>query len=85
MRGFAGLNPPLIVRRLQSRWGSCSKAGRILLNTELVQAPTECIDYVIVPELCHLKVPDHSPAFFRLLARCMPDWERRKAKLEKQC
>jgi predicted metal-dependent hydrolase len=82
LRGFSGLNPPLLVRRLKTRWGSCSKAGRVLLNTELVQAPVECIDYVIVHELCHLKVPDHSPAFFRLLARCMPDWRRRKEKLE---
>lgn len=74
--------PPLLVRRLRGRWGSCSKEGRILLNVELVQAAIECIDYVIVHELCHLKVPHHSPAFYRLLARVMPDWERRKAKLE---
>lgn len=82
VRGFANFNPPLLVRRLQTRWGSCSKAGRILLNTELVQAPIECIDYVIVHELCHLKVPDHSTAFYRLLSNCMPDWQRRKLKLE---
>lgn len=82
LRGFANINPPLLVRRLQARWGSCSKAGRILLNTDLVQAPIECIDYVIIHELCHLKVPDHSPAFFRLLTNCLPDWQRRKAKLE---
>ncbi len=75
-------HPPLILRRLKTRWGSCSKAGRILLNTELVQAPVECIDYVIVHELCHLKVPDHSPAFHRLLNACMPDWQRRKERLE---
>jgi predicted metal-dependent hydrolase len=82
LRGFADLNPPLLVRRLKTRWGSCSRAGRVLLNTELVQAPTECIDYVIVHELCHLKIPDHSPAFFRLLTRSMPDWKERKEKLE---
>lgn len=74
--------PPITVRRMQRRWGSCTKSGRILLNIELVQAPVECVDYVIVHELCHLKVPDHSPRFFRLLAKHMPDWQRRKARLE---
>jgi predicted metal-dependent hydrolase len=79
---FLNVAPPISVRRMQRRWGSCTKTGRILLNLELVQAPVECIDYVIVHELCHLKVPDHSPRFFRLLAKHLPDWQRRKARLE---
>jgi predicted metal-dependent hydrolase len=79
---FAPHHPPLLIRRLKTRWGSCSKAGRVLLNTELVQAPIECIDYVIVHELCHLEVPDHSLVFYRLLTQCMPDWKDRKTKLE---
>ncbi len=80
--GLADSTPPITIRRMKSRWGSCTKAGRIMLNTELIQAPTECIDYVIVHELCHLKVPDHSLKFFRLLTRNMPDWRRRKDRLE---
>ena len=76
--------PPTIqVRRMKTRWGSCSKKGQILLNTDLVQAPIACIDYVIVHELCHLIVPNHSPRFYSLLDQSMPDWRARKLKLEK--
>jgi predicted metal-dependent hydrolase len=78
-----GLNepPPLIVRRLQTRWGSCSPRGSILLNVEAVRLPMSCIDYVIVHELCHLLHPNHGKAFRRVLSACMPDWERWRGRL----
>lgn len=74
--------PEIIVRRMKTRWGSCTQGGNLVLNTELVKAPLNCIDYVIMHELCHLKIRIHSPAFYRLMTRCMPDWERRKERLE---
>jgi hypothetical protein len=74
--------PTLKIRRMKTRWGSLSESGTLTLNVSLIQAPRECIDYVITHELCHLKHPDHSPAFYRLLEKVMPDWERRKHKLE---
>lgn len=77
-----GLDVKLRVKQMERRWGSCSKAGTITLNTDLVKTPLHCIDYVIIHELCHLRIHDHSPAFFRMLGRCMPDWQRCKDRLD---
>lgn len=74
--------PTLQVRTMKTRWGSLSPSGLLTLNLHLVQAPKECIDYVITHELCHLHHHNHSPNFYRLLTQRMPDWQRRKQKLE---
>lgn len=74
--------PRLQVRRMKTRWGSLSKGGVLTLNTSLIQAPRECINYVITHELCHLHFHDHSIGFYELLEKVMPDWEKRKQRLE---
>ncbi|MBI4682138.1 MAG: M48 family metallopeptidase [Nitrospirae bacterium] len=75
--------PSIQLRKMSKRWGSCSNTGYILLNTELIKAPLYCIDYVIMHELCHLKDHSHSHKYYRLLSKYMPDWEKRKERLER--
>jgi hypothetical protein len=73
--------PLLLVKPMETRWGSCSYDGEITLNPRLMQAPYDCIDYVILHELCHLKEHNHSKRFYRLLDQVLPDWRERKKKL----
>ena len=54
----------------------------MLLNPHLVKAPTKAIDYVILHELYHLEEHNHSPRFYGLLDRFMPEWRRVKEKLD---
>jgi predicted metal-dependent hydrolase len=78
---LAGHGPEIRVRRMTKRWGSCTRTGTIMLNHDLITAPVTCIDYVIMHELCHRRVMNHGPRFYRLLSRHMPDWERRRERL----
>jgi predicted metal-dependent hydrolase len=75
--------PRMKLRRMPKRWGSWTKRGVIYLNPELILAPPSCIEYVVTHELCHLVHASHGRAFFALLKKAMPDWEQRKALLEK--
>lgn len=72
----------LFVRRLEKRWGSCSENGNIILNLSLIQGSVQCIDYVLVHELCHLKYLNHGPQFYKMLTRYIEDWEQRKERLQ---
>ncbi len=55
-------------------WGSCSPRGTLSFNWRLVLAPPEVADYVVVHELCHLRVPNHSRSFWALVERHRPAW-----------
>ena len=74
----------LLVRRMHRRWGSLSPSSRLLLNRRLIEAPVDAIDYVITHELCHIAEPHHDAGFFALLDRILPDWPRRKERLERR-
>lgn len=74
--------PQTSIRFMQKQWGSCSVHGRLTLNLQLIKTPTECIDYVILHELCHIAEHNHSDKFYRLLKQVMPNWEEVKLKLD---
>jgi predicted metal-dependent hydrolase len=74
--------PSLRILTMQTQWGSCSPNGRITLNPHLVKAPRECIDYVILHELCHIAEHNHSERFYRLMNQVMPGWEKIKERLD---
>jgi len=74
--------PSLIVRQMSKRWGSYTPKGRIILNVDLVRASPMLIDYVICHELAHAFHSHHGKEWSNLLSTVMPDWERRKIRLE---
>jgi predicted metal-dependent hydrolase len=75
-------SPPFRLLEMATQWGSCAVGGYVLLNPALVRAPRECIDYVIIHEVCHLREHNHSPEFFKLLSLAVPQWETLKLKLD---
>lgn len=70
------------IRKMNKRWGSCLSEGKILLNLELICTPIDCIEYVILHELCHLIEPSHNQRFFDILASVCPDYKFKKKRLE---
>lgn len=79
-----GVHPKnLSIRKMEKRWGYCTKDGDIYLNPRLICATRCCIEYVITHELCHLVHRNHNKEFYALLSKEMPHWEKWKTKLER--
>lgn len=75
--------PKLKLRNMTSRWGSCLPHKEIItLNKRLIEAPKNCIEYVVYHELCHFVHPNHSKQFYTLLQVMLPDWKESKRLLE---
>lgn len=74
--------PPLKLRYMNTQWGNCSATGIITLNPNLIKAPKECIDYVILHELCHIAEHNHSERFYHLMNQVMPGWQKIKNRLD---
>ncbi|MDO9579583.1 MAG: M48 family metallopeptidase, partial [Bacteroidales bacterium] len=78
----AGLSASKVaVSDLGFRWGSCGKNSSLYFNWRLLQLPVRLVDYVIAHELVHLHERNHTPEFWRILARVLPDWKERKEEL----
>lgn len=80
--------PEIRIRTMKSMWGSCRpERGIITLNSRLIGTPMRCIEYVVLHEFAHFIHPNHSAAFYQLVAVHMPDWKSRKKELEEyaQC
>jgi hypothetical protein len=81
---FSGLAAPKVkVRKMKSRWGSCSSKGNVNFNLWLINYPAQYIDYVVVHELCHMLEFSHSERFYRLVSNILPDWRALELGLER--
>ncbi len=74
--------PPFRLMEMTRQWGSCSPSGEILVNPNLIKAPRDGIEYVLLHELVHLKHHDHGPDFWKLIDQYAPEWRRAKHHLD---
>ena len=71
----------LRILEMKIRWGSSGGDGKLRFNWRIAMAPRSLVEYVVAHELCHIRHGQHSPAFWRLLASVMPDYEERRQRL----
>jgi predicted metal-dependent hydrolase len=72
----------ITIKEQKTRWGSCSSKSNINYNWRIVMAPPEVIDYLVIHELCHLRVPNHSPLFWQEVARFSPHFKQHRTWLK---
>lgn len=78
-----GVEPGRVqIREMRRKWGSCSGKNNITLNRALLRVPRHLAEYIVAHELVHLRVFDHSPTFWAILAEHMPDYQERKDELD---
>jgi predicted metal-dependent hydrolase len=71
------------IRDPKTRWGSCSRRGNLSFSWRLRLAPPEVLEYVVVHELLHLREPNHTRAFWRLVETALPGWQEQARWLRK--
>ena len=82
MRKYNVYPKSFTIRKMKTRWGSCSRKGSISLNLHLIKLPEQCVKEVILHELCHLVHFNHSKEFYALMTAEMPDWKNWKKELK---
>lgn len=65
------------IKNYKTRWGTCSKDGKLSFNFRITHMPSNIQDYIIVHELCHLKEFNHSRKFWNLVGKTIPDYRKR--------
>lgn len=78
------VSPPVFkVKHQKRRWGSCSADNVLRINFQLIMAPPEQLEYVVVHELCHVKEKNHSEKFWKLVGELMPDYQVHRKSLKR--
>ncbi len=73
--------PQIHVRPMARKWASISTAGRLTLNSDILDIPQELGEFIIVHELVHLLAPNHGKVFKSFMQAYLPDWEEREQRL----
>lgn len=79
---WVDIPPSFRLLEMSRQWGSCSPSGEIIINPHLVKAPRNCIDYVLIHEMAHLKHHDHGAEFWKLIDAHAGDWRSSKRYLD---
>ncbi|AKB12027.1 MAG: M48 family metallopeptidase [Methanosarcina thermophila] len=77
------VTPVFKVKHQKRRWGSCSADNVLRINFQLIMAPPDQLEYVVVHELCHVKEKNHSLRFWKLVRELMPDYQVHRDNLKK--
>lgn len=72
----------ITIKDQKTRWGSCSSKGNLNYNWRIIMAPSEVIDYLVIHELCHLRVPNHSALFWQEVAKFSPQFKSHRTWLQ---
>lgn len=75
---FSIKEPKVKIKEQKKRWGSCSNKGIVRFNWRISMAPISIVDYIVVHELSHLRVKNHSPNFWKLVSLVLPDYQKRR-------
>jgi hypothetical protein len=76
-----GREPKSVTVRKMKNWGNCKQDGRITLNLNLAKKDKECLEYVMIHELCHLIEFNHGKNFKKLMDKFCPNWKKIKKRL----
>ena len=78
---IVGRKPKSVTVRKMKNWGNCKQDGRITLNLNLAKKDKECLEYVMIHELCHLIEFNHGKNFKKLMDKFCPNWKKIKKRL----